>query len=383
MNRQKIFSIMSICMTLGLMFLIGTGNVEAAYVDGSASVCTSVYTCKSTTYTCNPSYYSYDRNDTLRNITRTNCANNKVNCDDRWTCDSTGDYNSCYNITQTCTPDTRTCHYISRVNSWTACSNGVQVAASVTWSQVAGTSCSDVATSRSCTVPCQGNIPSDSISCGDNPAYNPLSWAYVGTSAANCTRMRNCEYYTPPAACVPNTCAADTCAGQTCWNGCTTVNGTKNCAAPTLTFSASPASLPYGGGNSTLSWSTTNATSCWASNGWGGGGVNLSGNSLQGLTTTKTFDLECWNSASVSSGKKSVTVTVAACVPDCSDKNTHCTGASYSAPNCGYCTGTMPGTCSGQGSKCIGVAYNDSCNNTTCHGAKDCRDLNWREVAPN
>ncbi len=80
--------------------------------------------------------------------------------------------------------------------------------------------------------------------------------------------------------------------------------------APTLTFSANPASITTGG-SSTLSWSTTNATSCWATGGWTGWKA-VNGSSVVSPTVTTTYTLECWNSVGVSSGQRSATVTITA-----------------------------------------------------------------------
>ncbi len=63
------------------------------------------------------------------------------------------------------------------------------------------------------------------------------------------------------AACVSDTCAANTCTGQTCWNGCATVNGTKNCpSAPTCNLYFEPGNLTAAG-DAKLTVKTTNATS--------------------------------------------------------------------------------------------------------------------------
>jgi hypothetical protein len=40
-------------------------------------------------------------------------------------------------------------------------------------------------------------------------------------------------------------------------------------------------------------------------------------------------------------------------------------------------------TCGDSVGTCIGSYYNNSCGVGVCSGTKDCRDLNWREVAPN
>jgi PKD repeat protein len=100
----------------------------------------------------------------------------------------------------------------------------------------------------------------------------------------------------------------------TCYNSASVSTGTKTvtvsvAAAPTATLTASPTSIAYGG-SSTLSWSTTNATSCWAD--WSGWVSVNDSVSTGALTANRTYNLTCYNSAGVSTGTKTVTVSVAA-----------------------------------------------------------------------
>lgn len=77
---------------------------------------------------------------------------------------------------------------------------------------------------------------------------------------------------------------------------------------PTATLSASPTSIPYGG-SSTLTWTTSNATSCWLDYfGW----VSNTGGSVStgALTTSRTFNLTCYNGAGSPTLTQSVSVTV-------------------------------------------------------------------------
>jgi hypothetical protein len=83
-------------------------------------------------------------------------------------------------------------------------------------------------------------------------------------------------------------------------------------SGPTVTFSASATSIPYGG-STTLSWTPTNSTSCTASGGWSGDVASSgTGNTSvrSGLTSTTTFTIECKNTAGVSTGPQSIKVTV-------------------------------------------------------------------------
>ena len=78
---------------------------------------------------------------------------------------------------------------------------------------------------------------------------------------------------------------------------------------PTLTFTASPTTVNQGG-SSTLSWSTTNVTSCTASNGWTGT-KTTSGTQIVSPTATTTYALAC----SGDGGNVSKQVTVNVVIP--------------------------------------------------------------------
>jgi hypothetical protein len=129
--------------------------------------------------------------------------------------------------------------------------------------------------------------------------------------------------------------------------------------APTLNITASPSTLPYGGGSSIISWTVSNAASCTAYDDWSGSKDPNGGSGSQNMTSTKTYSMECWNSDNVSSGRKSVTVTV--------------------APPCSPVTDCAPNTCIGSTCQdCKASGYW-----VTANGTKDCRDNNWKEVSPN
>ena len=78
-------------------------------------------------------------------------------------------------------------------------------------------------------------------------------------------------------------------------------------AAPTVSLTATPSSIGMNG-SSMLSWSSTNATACSASNGWSGS-MPVSGSQSTGaLTTTTNYTLSCTGAGGTA--QKSVTIGV-------------------------------------------------------------------------
>lgn len=67
---------------------------------------------------------------------------------------------------------------------------------------------------------------------------------------------------------------------------------TPTTAPPTLTFNASATTLPYNG-STTLTWTSTNTTSCTASNAWTGTKSTSGSESTGQLTASKTYALTC------------------------------------------------------------------------------------------
>jgi hypothetical protein len=92
-----------------------------------------------------------------------------------------------------------------------------------------------------------------------------------------------------------------------------TVTVTPVAPTPTVTLSASPISITSGG-SSTLTWSSTNATSCTATGGWTGTEAT-SGTKSVSPTTTTIYTLTCTGSGGTSS-PASATVTVGGTAPD-------------------------------------------------------------------
>ncbi len=82
---------------------------------------------------------------------------------------------------------------------------------------------------------------------------------------------------------------------------------------PTVSLSASPTSVSSGSA-STLTWSSTNATSCTTSGAWTGSKATSGTQSTGNLTTTSTYTLTCTGTGG--SANASATVTVGAAIQD-------------------------------------------------------------------
>ena len=78
---------------------------------------------------------------------------------------------------------------------------------------------------------------------------------------------------------------------------------------PTLSFTATPTTVTAGD-NSTLTWASTNATSCVASNGWSGT-KSLSGNEQVSPSSTTTYALDCTGAGGTIHKEVTVNVTAA------------------------------------------------------------------------
>ena len=180
-----------------------------------------------------------------------------------------------------------------------------------------------------CNGSCSGITPSNSscpvptvtISANPNPVnYNTAStvtWSSTNTTST-CT-VNGASYPTPgsdttgPLA--NNTTYTIICQGL---NGSQVTNSvTVSVNGPTVTISTNPTSVAYGG-SSTISWSSSNASSCTKSGDWSGSTPpNVAGTQSTGALTpsplgrTYTYTLTC-SGANGSSNTQSATVTVSA-----------------------------------------------------------------------
>jgi len=112
---------------------------------------------------------------------------------------------------------------------------------------------------------------------------------------------------------------------------------TVNAPTPTVTLTASPTSLSSGA-SATLTWSSTNATSCVGSGGWSGSIATSGSQSTGALSTTTTYQLGCSGPGGTAQASAKVTVipasATAALVQHVSSSNVR--DNSFGSPYCYY-----------------------------------------------
>ncbi|MDO8716688.1 MAG: PQQ-binding-like beta-propeller repeat protein, partial [Dehalococcoidales bacterium] len=192
-----------------------------------------------------------------------------------------------------------------------------------------GSSCTSSA--NACGSTNTGTINCSGACTASTPA-NPSNYGSACTSSANACGTTNTGTINCSGACTASTPANPSGYGSSCTsaaNACgQTTSGTISCSgscsasAPSnascpvadATLSASPRFVNHNG-RSTLSWGSTNATSCSAPSGnWSNAG-SLSGSGLTDrLTSNATFTFQCANAWSTSA-LQSVTVSVGAQAP--------------------------------------------------------------------
>ena len=145
--------------------------------------------------------------------------------------------------------------------------------------------------------------------------------------------------------------------------------------APTVSFSSSPSTVAKGG-SSTLSWSSTNATSCTASGGWSGAEAISGTHSTGALTANATYTLTCTGSGGSAAQSAAVTVaTPAPAVTLTANPSTVASGAAstltWSAANATSCaaTGAWSGSEAASGSQKTAALTATARYTLTCTGA--------------
>ncbi|HUY05173.1 MAG TPA: hypothetical protein VMV62_00400, partial [Candidatus Paceibacterota bacterium] len=177
----------------------------------------------------------------------------------------------------------------------------------------------------SCTGTCSASTPS-----------NPAGYGSACTSAANACGQTNTGTYT-----CSGTCSAST-------------PSNSSCPGPTASLSASPTSVAYGG-QATLYWSETNATSCSAGGPWSNQGTLSGSGWTNPLYSNTTFSFQCFNVAGTASPVSYASVSVTAPPP-----------ASCSATTIGSCN--LSSTSSGGSSGSCSSGYVGSCSYSCSNG---------------
>ena len=98
------------------------------------------------------------------------------------------------------------------------------------------------------------------------------------------------------------------------------VSGSSQTLAPSVAISANPASISSGGA-STLTWSSSNASSCSASGAWSGTKSTSGTQSTGVLSATSTYSLSCTGTGGSASQSTTVTVTSAPSSPSSGNIN--------------------------------------------------------------
>jgi len=149
-------------------------------------------------------------------------------------------------------------------------------------------------------------------------------------------------------------------------------------AAPSVSLSAAPSTVTTGG-SSTLSWSSANATSCTASQGWTGSKTTAGTQTLTNLQATATYTLTCTGPGGSASQSTTITVLPPAPTPppvvtlSASPTTVAYNGSStlsWSATNASSCTasGAWSGAKSTSGSQGSGALTATSSFTLTCTG---------------
>ena len=164
------------------------------------------------------------------------------------------------------------------------------------------------------------------------------------------------------------------------WDGTTArewvETGAPQPPVPTVSLTANPTSVTSGGA-STLTWSSTNATSCTASGGWSGTKATSGSQSTGALTANGNFTLTCTGAGGSANASAAVTVTAAPPVPTVSltanPTSVTSGGAStltWSSTNATSCTasGGWSGTKATSGSQSTGALTASTDFILTCTG---------------
>jgi hypothetical protein len=155
-----------------------------------------------------------------------------------------------------------------------------------------------------------------------------------------------------------------------------TVTGTP-AAAPTVKISASPGTVASGS-NSTLTWSSTNATACSAGGSWSGTKAMSGSQSTGALKANASYSLTCTGSGGSATESAAVSVTSTAAAPTLSLSATpssvstgNASTLSWSAANATACTasGGWSGSKATSGTQSTGALTANASYTLTCTGS--------------
>jgi hypothetical protein len=238
-------------------------------------------------------------------------------------------------------------------------------------------------------LPNNGGRPLPAVSLSANPtnvsAQGTSTITWTTTNATTCTASgawsgskatSGSEAVGPLTTNSTYTLTCDNGAGGT-GSGTTTVTVTSNTPAPTLDFAANPTQVAANG-SSTLTWSTSNATSCTASGGWTGTRATQGSASVGPLTQGTTYTLACTGAGGSITRNVTVNVTQAAPMPTVSISATpasiqsgQSSTVSWTTQNATSCTasGAWSGSRGTSGNQAVSptanATYTLACSNTT------------------
>ena len=135
----------------------------------------------------------------------------------------------------------------------------------------------------------------DGVNLANEDIVSPYTITWDTTTATNASHVL--------------TATARDAAGNQTTSSAVAVTVSNVSPAPTVTLSATPTSITSGSA-STLTWSSTNATSCTASGGWTGAKA-ISGTQSVSPTVTTTYTLACTGTGGTATQSVTVTVTAA------------------------------------------------------------------------
>ncbi|MGB2580458.1 MAG: hypothetical protein WBC83_02080, partial [Minisyncoccia bacterium] len=148
-------------------------------------------------------------------------------------------------------------------------------------------------------------------------AFKVLLLSFVLTAGLSYVYAWTAPTYSPPSGNVSAPINVGSVTQTKTGDICTIFGGTTKCLSmvvleppATATLSASPTSIAYGAA-STITWSSTNATSCTAGGAWSGAKATSGSVGTGALTASQTYTLYC-TGAGGNSATQSITVAVGA-----------------------------------------------------------------------